>query len=187
MGSHRQVVFRMRSGKFFFSWSLSSLYHFKSDLIVEFQLYPLFGDVGIDGVSLYSSGPPRTLRPITKALWEAWDGWPQFRDIMVKNGLGDYTSVGIQHIFLPDSTRYLSDRFLSVNVTVPPVETILRISPRELLPALQSVFPLDTFEVSFLPQAIRSFIHHFYPAYSSMWTDYLKLLESQSNRPTPGP
>ena len=42
--------------------------------------YPLIGDLGDDGVTLYASGPARTLRPITRAIVEAWQGWPAFRD-----------------------------------------------------------------------------------------------------------
>ncbi|KAL7472957.1 hypothetical protein ACHAXS_013351 [Conticribra weissflogii] len=37
-------------------------------------LYPLIDDLGEDGVTLYASGPPRTLRPITKAILESWEG-----------------------------------------------------------------------------------------------------------------
>jgi hypothetical protein len=32
-------------------------------------------------------------------------------------------------------------------------------------PALNEVFSLDTFSISIIPVAIRSFVHHFYPAY----------------------
>ena len=42
--------------------------------------YPLIGDLGDDGVTLYASGPARTLRPITRAIIESWQGWPLFRD-----------------------------------------------------------------------------------------------------------
>lgn len=47
-----------------------------SRLFSEFDpLYPLIDDLGDDGVTLYASGPPRTLRPITKAILESWEGW----------------------------------------------------------------------------------------------------------------
>lgn len=141
-------------------------------------LYPLVGDLGQDGVTPYVSGPPRTLRPITKAIIEAWDGWPRFRDTFRDTlVLQNYTTVGIQHVLLPEPTRYLGDRFVSVNIAVPPVETLLRISPAQLHPALEEVFPLDVFEISFVPQAIRSFVHHFYPAYGIPLPAYVKRLE----------
>ena len=43
-------------------------------------LYPLVDDLGKDGITLYSSGPVRSLRPMVRAIFQAWDGWPQFRD-----------------------------------------------------------------------------------------------------------
>lgn len=75
-------------------------------------------------------------------------------------------------MLLPEPLRYLNDRFISVNVGVPPVEVIVRISPEQLLPALDITFPLDTFQVSLVPQAVRSFLHHFYPAYDSAISEY---------------
>jgi hypothetical protein len=143
-------------------------------------LYPLVGDLGPDDMTPYANGPPRTLRPILKAVIESWDGWPRFRDIYRGTANQTYTSVGVQHLLLPDPTRYLADRFVAMNIPVPPVETVLRISNRELYPALTSVFPLDVFEVSFVPQAIRSFVHHFYPAYGSPLLDYVKDLQRKS-------
>jgi hypothetical protein len=145
------------------------------------SLYPLVGDIGKDGVTPFSSGPPRTLRPITKAIIEAWDGWPRFRDVFKDTIiLQNYTTVGMQHVLLPEPTRYLGDRFVSVNIAVPQVETVLRLSPGELLPALEKVFPLDVFEISFVPQAIRSFVHHFFPAYGLPFVVYVKNLEREA-------
>jgi hypothetical protein len=143
-------------------------------------LYPLLGDVGADGVTPWASGPPRTLRPITKAIMEAWEGWPRFRDALGATGNQTYRSIGVQNILVPEPTRYLADRFVGVNVQVPPVSSLVRISSRELLPALQLVFPLDVFEISFVPQAIRSFVHHFYPAYGFPLMDYVKRFDSPS-------
>jgi indole-3-glycerol phosphate synthase len=151
-------------------------------------LYPLLGDVGADGVTPWASGPPRTLRPITKAIMEAWEGWPRFRDTLALTGNQTYRPVGVQHVLIPEPTRYLADRFVGVNVQVPPVATMLRISSSELLPALQLVFPLDVFEISFVPQAIRSFVHHFYPAYGFPLVDFAKRLEAppvaSNNKPS---
>lgn len=129
------------------------------DPIVRFlteydALYPLVDDLGADELTLYSSGPPRTLRPITRAILQSWDGWPQFRE----NWRGTnqkYRSVGIQHLLLPEQLRYLNDRFVSTNIGVPETEAIVRISSRDLLPALETTFPLDVFQISFVPQAIR--------------------------------
>ncbi len=118
-------------------------------------LYPLVDDLGKDGITLYSSGPIRSLRPITRAIFQAWDGWPQFRDNWKGTCDMQYQSVGIQHLLLPEPLRYLNDRFISVNVGVPPVDAIVRISPEDLLPALDLTFPLDTFQVSLVPQAVR--------------------------------
>jgi Lipase (class 3) len=145
------------------------------------SLYPLIEDIGEDGVTLWVNGPNRALRPITKAIAEAWNGWPCFRDTAKEKSSEAYIAVGIQHLMLPDPTRYLADRFLAVNIAVPPVATILRISPSELYRALETVFPLDVFEVSYIPQAIRSFVHHFYPAYGLPIMDYVKELQRQSH------
>lgn len=144
-------------------------------------LYPLVGDIGEDGVTPYASGPPRTLRIVTKAIIEAWEGWPRFRDTFRDTLiLQNYTTVGVQHVLLPEPTRYLGDRFVSVNIAVPPVETVLRLSSIELYPALQKVFPLDVFEISFVPQGIRGFVHHFYPAYGLPIVSYVKVLERKA-------
>jgi hypothetical protein len=132
------------------------------DPIVRFlteydPLYPLVDDLGPDEVTLYATGPPRSLRPVARALFQAWEGWPEFRD----NWRGTnqrYQSVGVQHILLPEPLRYLNDRFFSTNIGVPPTEAIVRISSSELLPALNTTFPLDTFQISLLPQAVRRYV-----------------------------
>ena len=144
-------------------------------------LYPLIGDIdmekGDDGLVLWPRGPPRVLRQVTSAIIDAWgDGWPEFRDAFHKNSNQTYISVGVQHLLLPEPTRYLTDRFITVDIAVPPVQTILQLSSRDLLPALTKAFPLDTFEISYVPQAIRSFVHHFFPAYSASLVDYRKRL-----------
>jgi len=141
-------------------------------------LYPLVDDLGRDGITLYASGPIRSLRPMTRAIFQAWDGWPQFRDNW-KNTCKDtqYRSVGIQHLLLPEPLRYLNDRFISVNVGVPPVDAVVRIAPEDLLPALDQTFLLDTFQVSLVPQAVRSFLHHFFPAYDEAAVGYSKKLK----------
>ena len=143
-------------------------------------LYPLVSDLGPDNVTPFANGPPRALRPLLKSILVSWAGWPRFRDNYKGTAKQSYTSIGVQHIILPEPTRYLADRFLAVNIPVPPVETIVQISSDELYLALSTIFPLDVFEVSYIPQAIRSFVHHFYPAYGSPLVDYVKELQRQS-------
>jgi hypothetical protein len=84
----------------------------------------------------------------------------------------NYQSVGKQYLLLPDPTRYLTDRLVSVNIPVPSINSILQISSQELLPALNEVFLLDTFGISTVPVAIRSFVHHFFPAYLDVFAEY---------------
>jgi len=149
------------------------------------NLYPLVDDLDADGITLYSSGPIRSLRPITRAIFQAWNGWPQFRDNWKGTCDTQYHSVGIQHLLLPEPLRYLNDRFISVNVGIPPVDAIVRISPRDLLPALDQTFPMDTFHVSLIPQAVRSFLHHFYPAYDTSLADYATKMKNQAEPAAP--
>jgi hypothetical protein len=128
-------------------------------------LYPLIDDLGEDGYTPWVSGPPRTLRPILKSILENWEGWPKYRDnAKVKLGQ-NYRSIGEQFLLLPESIRYLADRLVSVNIAVPEIDVVYSISTRELLPALSEVFTLETLQISLVPVAIRSFVHHFYPAY----------------------
>ena len=137
-------------------------------------MYPLIGDLGDDGVTLYATGPPRTLRPITRAILESWENWPRFRDNNRDVMKQDYMGVGVQHLLMPDSGRYLTDRLLSVNVNAYPVDDVLRVSSEELYGALEEAFPLDVFSVSLVPVAVRSFIHHFFPAYVDGFDYYVK-------------
>jgi hypothetical protein len=129
-------------------------------------LYPLVDDLGKDQVTLYATGPPRSLRPIVRTIFASWEGWPRFRD----NWKGScsnqrYQSVGIQHVLLPEPLRYLNDRFFSVNVGVPPTEVIVRISSSELLPALHTMFPLDVFQISLIPQAVRRYVQYYFGSF----------------------
>ncbi len=78
----------------------------------------------------------------------------------------EYHSIGVQHLLMPDTGRYLTDRLISVNVNSFPIDDVLRVSSKDLYHALEKAFPLDTFTISLVPTAIRSFIHHFYPAYT---------------------
>ena len=121
-------------------------------------LYPLVDDLGRDEKTLYVNGPRRSLRPITRLILSNWEGWPQFRENWKQTNQMRYRSIGMQHLLLPDPQRYLSDRFVSPNVGVPPTDQIVRVSSAGLLDALNSAFPLDTFQISLIPQAIRRYV-----------------------------
>jgi hypothetical protein len=144
-------------------------------------LYPLVDDLGKDELTLYATGPRRSLRPIVRAIFASWEGWPRFRENW-KGTNRRYQSVGTQHLLMPEPLRYLNDRFFSVNVGVPPTEAIVRVSSTELLPALNSTFPLDVFQISLIPQAVRSFLHHFYPAYDSTIAGYAAKVTKQARQ-----
>ncbi|KAG7373391.1 lipase class 3 [Nitzschia inconspicua] len=144
-------------------------------------LYPLVDDLGKDELTLYATGPRRSLRPIVRAIFASWEGWPRFRENW-KGTNQRYQSVGTQHLLMPEPLRYLNDRFFSVNIGVPPTEVIIRLSSTELLPALNTMFPLDVFQISLIPQAVRSFLHHFYPAYDSTIADYAAKVTKQARQ-----
>lgn len=142
------------------------------------SLYPIVDDIDIDGVTVWKTGPPRTLRPLLKKLLESWEDWPQTRNELIVGLKQDYSHVGIQHILMPNPIRYLSDRILAVNIAVPPINTIIQLKKsKDLLPVLNFTFPLDTFSISTVPIAMRSFVHHFYPAYSMSLVAFLKKQE----------
>eukprot|EP00586_Coscinodiscus_wailesii_P007075 CAMPEP_0172491484 /NCGR_PEP_ID=MMETSP1066-20121228/22329_1 /TAXON_ID=671091 /ORGANISM="Coscinodiscus wailesii, Strain CCMP2513" /LENGTH=654 /DNA_ID=CAMNT_0013260557 /DNA_START=479 /DNA_END=2443 /DNA_ORIENTATION=- len=136
-------------------------------------LYPLVDDIGPDGVTLYASGPQRTLRPMLRTIFENWEKWPTLRSSM--ESLNQfYTPVGTCYFILPETTRYLTDRLVNVFVEVPPVHVILEVQGdgEKTLQYLERVFPLDEFRISFVPVALRSFVHHFFPAYSESLSAY---------------
>ena len=132
----------------------------------EDPTYPLVGDLGEDGVTLYASGPQRVLRPLVRSVLLIAPTWPSLRDTFQETDKQKLQSVGKQYIMLPPVTQYLSDRFAAVNVNVPEVDSVMTMSSDELLPSLYETFPLDEFSISFVPAALRSFIHHFHPAYT---------------------
>ncbi len=107
---------------------------------------------------------------------------PRYRD-NARARLGqNYRSVGEQYLLLPEPTRYLTDRLVSVNIQVPEIDVIMQISPIEILPALNEVFTLDTFTISYVSVAIRSFVHHFYPAYGPPITELADNLMKKTDR-----
>ena len=63
-------------------------------------LYPLVDDIGSDGLTLWSTGPNRALRPITRAFTEIWEKWPGIRDSFRETANQNYVGVGNQYLFL---------------------------------------------------------------------------------------
>ena len=129
-------------------------------------IYPLLDDIGADGKTLWASGPNRALRPITRAIIESWENWPSLRDKYRETASQSYISTGMQYLLMPETSRYLMDRLVSVNLAVPETEVVVKLPPSQLFGALDYAFPLDTFGISMVPAALRSFIHHFHPAYT---------------------
>ena len=143
-------------------------------------MYLLIGDLDEDDVTVYANGPPRMLRPIVRAILESWERWPRFRDKNKDAMKQDYMSIGVQHLLMPDRGRFLSDRILAVDMNSYPVDDVLRVSSRELYGALEEAFPLDVFSISLVPVAIRSFIHHFFPAYMDGFDHYVTKEEQKT-------
>ena len=129
--------------------------------------YPLVGDLGQDGVTLYASGPNRILRPLVRSILLIAPTWPALRDEYLQTSDVKLQNVGRQIVLLPQETQYLSDRFITVSVAVPDVGAMAEMASEDLLPFLYEAFPLDEFSISFVPAALRSFIHHFWPAYTT--------------------
>lgn len=135
-------------------------------------LYPLVEDLGEDGLTPFVHGPPRTLRPIFKNILESMEVWPSMRENYEVTGSCKFIHMGVPYLILPEKTRYLTDRLVSVNVAVPPIDSIARVQSKELYPLLQRIFPLDEFSISYISVAVRSFIHHFHPAYGNAMEEY---------------
>lgn len=145
-------------------------------------LYPLIDDIGQDGNTLWASGPTRTLRPVTRSIIESWENWPFLRDRFRQTANQQYVPVGLQHLLMPDPSRYLTDRLVSVNLNVPAVDTVVALPPGQTVPALEEAFPLDTFAISYVPAAVRSFVHHFHPAYVASVDQYCRVVEETKKR-----
>jgi hypothetical protein len=136
-------------------------------------LYPLIDDIGEDGKTMWANGPPRTLRPLLKAIFETWEDWPTVRDISRANVNQNYTHIGLSHLLLPEPTRYLTDRMISMNIAAPPIKSIIQLhSSRDFLLMVNQTFPLDVFGISYVSTAVRSFLHHFHPSYSIPFLDF---------------
>ena len=135
-------------------------------------LYPLVEDLGDDGLTPWVNGPPRTLRPIFRSILESMEVWPRMRENYEVTGSCQFIHIGVPHLILPEKTRYLTDRLVSVNIAVPPIDAIAQIRSKELFPLLEQAFPLDEFSISYISVAVRSFIHHFHPAYGVAMEDF---------------
>merc|ERR1712197_199590 len=90
-------------------------------------LYPLVDDIGDDGVTPYINGPPRTLRPLVKTLLEIWSSWPSFREPLKEHLYQNYAPVGLFYLLLPDPTRYLTDRLISIEFSLPELSSVLTL------------------------------------------------------------
>ena len=128
--------------------------------------YPLIADMGDDGVTILPGGPARVLRPLARAVFRQADEWPRFRSVYVAEANASFAPTGDQYLIMPDETRYLADRIFSLIVDVPEPAALLRVAPGNLAAALEQAFPLEEFSISLVPAALRSFVHHFHPAYS---------------------
>lgn len=128
--------------------------------------YPLVSDVARDGVTLFASGPPRVLRPLTRAVLQAAADWPSIRDIYTNQANQSYRPIGHQYLLLPEKSRFVSDRNVGWQIDVPKATSVAKLKCDQLHDVLTDIFPLDPFAISLLPAAVRSFVHHFYPAYS---------------------
>jgi len=130
--------------------------------------YPLVDDLGSDGITLFASGPARVLRPLTRAVLQAADEWPKLRDIYRGQADQSYQSLGQQYIILPDADRYVADRLVNLFLDVPMPAALIEVpEQQDAASFLAKYFPLDEFSISLVPAAIRSFVHHFHPAYSA--------------------
>ena len=101
------------------------LFNFRPDLIKSYvqpwdpvvrlfcrqdPTFPLVGDLGSDGVTLYASGPTRALRPLVRSVLIIAPAWPKLRDEYLRTETTALQSVGRQIIIMPQTTQYLSDR-----------------------------------------------------------------------------
>ena len=128
--------------------------------------YPLVGDLGADGVTLYASGPKRLLRPLMANILSMAPTWPSFRELYAKTNSTSLEGIGECFVLLPSETVYIRDRFVAVSIAVPEVGSVVSVPWSDLLGVLKTGFPLDVFSISFVPAALRSFVHHFHPAYA---------------------
>jgi hypothetical protein len=64
----------------------------------------------------------------------------------------------------------------------------LIVSGDHLLDVLEFGFPMTVFSISFVPAALRSFVHHFHPAYTEPIRAFAKSAKDKlGNQVLPGP
>ena len=79
-----------------------------------------------------------------------------------------FDHLGEAHLLMPaQAARYLADRLFALVVDFPDEVLLVRCSASDLPEALDHAFKLEEFSISLAPAGLRSFIHHFHPAYSA--------------------
>jgi len=86
----------------------------------------------------------------------------------------------------PQATRYLADKVFALVVDVPEPYALVRVPPAALPRALDGAFKLEEFSISLVPAALRSFVHHFHPAYSEPLTALAREAEAEAPFPSRG-
>jgi len=131
--------------------------------------YPLVADtVEGDIYTLFASGPPRVLRNVARAILETAEDWPEVRAVYLQEANQTFDHLGEAHLLMPaQAARYLADRLFALVVDVPETVLLVRCAAADLPEALDHAFQLEEFSISLAPAGLRSFIHHFHPAYSA--------------------
>jgi len=144
-------------------------------------LYPLVEDMGDDGLTPFVNGPPRTLRPIVRSIAESMKIWPSLIERYEVTGSCKFVHIGTPHLILPEKSRYVTDRLVGVNVAIPPIESIVQLKSQQFFELLDNKFPLDEFSISYVSVAVRSFVHHFHPAYGIAMETYVSSRDGTDN------
>ena len=110
--------------------------------------------------------PPQVLRTLARTILETADAWPEVREVYVQQANQTFSHLGSMHLIMPDAPRYLADRLFSLVVDVPEPFAVVRCAAADLPRVLDAAFRLEEFSISLVPAALRSFVHHFHPAYS---------------------
>ena len=131
--------------------------------------YPLVADSLDDDIyTLFASGPPRVLRNVARAILAAAEDWPAVRSVYLQEANQTFDHLGEAHLLMPaQAARYLADRLFALVVDFPDEVLLVRCSASDLPEALDHAFKLEEFSISLAPAGLRSFIHHFHPAYSA--------------------
>ena len=136
-------------------------------------LTPIFRDFGQDGATPTNIKCP-LLQTIARHFLLGWEDLSKFKKAFVTTMDCCYHPIGVQHIMLPSPSRYFVDKTVTLNLGVPRIAKILTVSSTELLPALNTHFPLDPSCISVLPGLLRSLLHHSPDSYKAPIGDYLE-------------